>query len=260
MVTICFIGYGIFLSLINPLITIIQRPNYPPYSLSLTAAFAYYIIYKYICDYDYEFLMDSIILERVKEVRYFVKKCWNFNSAKFLEKIKQPKLFNFESILFTFFYILDLFIISTIFLIFIVPYYAMFALFNSLFLLYVLIDGLFRYGREELFNNTFLYYVFIMLSPLILPLISTVVIPFYTIYHHFKAVLVLIYEIYYLYNKNTDGFRNVMEFYLVTIIYTFNVNSDNNYFIYVVCKIKVRKYIVNRVESVYEGFLSYVFI
>ena len=59
--------------------TIIQRPEYPLYSISLTAA----IVHKYLCNYHHieELLMDSLILERTNEITYFVKKCWNFNSS-----------------------------------------------------------------------------------------------------------------------------------------------------------------------------------
>src|ERR1700742_1516331 len=40
IIVIYFIGYGIFLSSVNPLIAIIQRPDYPLYSLSLTVSIA----------------------------------------------------------------------------------------------------------------------------------------------------------------------------------------------------------------------------
>src|SRR6266542_5386350 len=63
------IVYGIFFSLINPLITIMQRPEYPLYSLSLTAAIIH-LIYKYILsDYSIkEILIDSLVLEKIKDV------------------------------------------------------------------------------------------------------------------------------------------------------------------------------------------------
>ncbi|PKC71066.1 hypothetical protein RhiirA1_532250 [Rhizophagus irregularis] len=100
----------------------IQRPGYPLYSLSLTAAIAC-LIYKYKCDYYVdEYLIDTLILEKIKEVLHFVKKCWNFNSAKFLEKIEQTKSYNCESIFFTLIHFLDLSIISMMFFVINIPY------------------------------------------------------------------------------------------------------------------------------------------
>jgi hypothetical protein len=64
------IGYCIFISLINPLIAIIRRPEYPLYPLSSTAAIAH-IIYNYECEYSIEELLISTIFSvRIKEVRY----------------------------------------------------------------------------------------------------------------------------------------------------------------------------------------------
>ncbi|CAG8560252.1 23073_t:CDS:2 [Rhizophagus irregularis] len=57
----------------------IQRPGYPLYSLSLTAAIAC-LIYKYKCDYYVdEYLIDTLILEKIKEVLHFVKKFCRIN-------------------------------------------------------------------------------------------------------------------------------------------------------------------------------------
>ncbi|GES99178.1 hypothetical protein RCL_jg9293.t1 [Rhizophagus clarus] len=259
---ICFIGYGIFLSLINPLMAITQRPGYPLYLLSLTIAVTY-LIYKYTWDYDYEVVMDSLILEKIKEVRYFVKKCWNFNSAKLLEKIRQIKSFNFEPIFLILINTLDLFIISTIFLIIIIPYFAIFALLKSIIMLWDLMNEQFKHGRFNLFNNTFLHYIFIILSPLILSLISIVFIFFYTIYHHYRVILLLVYEIKCFYKQNLykkdDWFRNVMELFLIIIIYQFlNMNIGNNNFIYVVCRIniKLKRCMINEVNCIYDDFES----
>ena len=91
----------------------IQRPEYPFYSLSLTAAVVQLIIYKYIYGYhNEEVLMDSLILEKIKEVKHFVKTCWNFNSIKFLEKIQQYKSSIYELTFFRLIHITDLIIIK----------------------------------------------------------------------------------------------------------------------------------------------------
>lgn len=105
---------------------IIQRPDYPLYSLSLTAA-----IYKCISNYDYEFLTDNSILENIKVI-YFVKKYWNFNSSEFLEKIKQSKLYNCESIFFILIQILDFSILMIS--IIIIPYIITFIFYKATYI------------------------------------------------------------------------------------------------------------------------------
>src|SRR5436190_14942934 len=80
---VIFIVYGIFVNFIYRLIIILLRPEYPIYSLSLTAELIHLI---YQCnledDLDDELLDDSLILDVFKQSAQFMKNCWNFNSIK----------------------------------------------------------------------------------------------------------------------------------------------------------------------------------
>src|SRR6266542_4492033 len=131
---IYFIWYGIFFSLINPLITIIQRPEYPLYSLSFTAAIMH-LIYKYILSGwpVEEILIDSLVFEKIKDVTHFTKQYWHFHSIKFSEKIKQPLPYVYKLIS-LFFYILDFSIIFLIFIMIIIPYKIMLTLIIGIYI------------------------------------------------------------------------------------------------------------------------------
>ncbi|GES99146.1 hypothetical protein RCL_jg9267.t1 [Rhizophagus clarus] len=203
---------------------IIQRPDYPIYSLSLTAAVVY-LIYKYIYDYDYEFLMDTLILEKFNEVIYFVKNCWNFNSD----------IFTLSTIFVS--------IIHTICIIWIVRY----ALISPIMVLghtvYLFKELLKAYKRQDTsYRRKFFYFVslllYIIFLPLFLPLLLAVSIPVCVTGFYLEVVVFkLIDEIIELYKYN-NGFWNVMDIFLI-IIYTFlNIGYDN-YFIYVVCRINL---------------------
>jgi hypothetical protein len=250
IIVIYLIGYGIFFSLINPLMTIIQRPDYPLYTLSLTAAIAH-LIYKYICDYhNYEFLIDFLILEKIKVV-YFIKKCWNFNSVKFLEKIEQIKSYGCELIFFKLIHILD---ITAFFFIMIIPYIIRIII----LILYVIILVLFASFFNTIIPLCFfldkykynlhhikLFYLFlislnVMFIPIIFPLTFIMFLPFYIVYFCFKMTTKLVYKSIELYKKN-DGFYNVIDFFWVITIYSFlDTDLDRNYFIYVICRINVK--------------------
>jgi hypothetical protein len=250
MNVIYLIGYGIFLSLINPLMTIIQRPDYPLYTLSLTAAIAH-LIYKYVIDYyNDEFLTDVLILEKIKFI-YFVKKWWNFNSVKFLEKIEQTKSYGNELIFFKLVNILDIiafffimiipYIIRIIILILYVIILVLFAsFFNTIIPLCFFLDK-YKYNLHHIkLFYLFLISLNVMFIPIIFPLTFIMFLPFYIVYFCFKMTTKLVYKSIELYKKN-DGFYNVIDFFWVITIYSFlDTDLDRNYFIYVICRINVK--------------------
>jgi hypothetical protein len=270
IIVICFIGYGIFLSLVNPLMTFTQRPDYPLNSLSLTVANAH-LIYKYI-KRDYyvdEFLIDTLILEKIKEVIHFVKKCWNFNSAKFLEKIGQTKTHNCELIFIILIHILDLSIISTIFFIICIPYIIYIVI--IILIITTLASWCNTIGPPVLLFNRyrinssyrkFFYFILLLLYTILFPfvfllLFIILIIP-YTFYYYFRMIRKFVYKIIELYLID-DGFCNVMNFFWVSIIFPFiymNINIDSNYFIYVVCRINLRydKHVAEKVRRLLDPF------
>ena len=103
---IIFIGYGIFITLIYRLFLIFLRPEYPLYSLSLTAA-SICLIYQYFYNNSInpitinELLINSLLYEIFEQISQFIKNCWNFNKIKFskkIQKIQKYKLFIIEFI------------------------------------------------------------------------------------------------------------------------------------------------------------------
>jgi hypothetical protein len=227
----------------------IQRPGYPLYSLSLTAAIVY-LIYQYKCDYYVDgYLIDTLILEKIKEILHFVKKCWNFNSAKFLKKIEQTKSYNCELIFFTLIHVihvLDLSIISSIFFVINIPYIIYLAiivlyisivasLINTIDILSLLYNFLYCSIWPDL--SALLFYI--ILFPTIFLLLFIILIPPYTFYCYFETIRGFVCKIIELYKKD-DGFCNVMNFFWVLIIFPFLYLIDNSYFIYVVCRINLR--------------------
>ncbi len=112
-----YIGYSILITLISPLITVIQRPEYSFHSLSSVAALINLTQFSSV-----ELLTDSLILKPFKEVIYFTRNCWNFHSIKISEKILQYKSCLVEFIFLKFIYLFDLFIIFLIHFSLIIPY------------------------------------------------------------------------------------------------------------------------------------------
>jgi hypothetical protein len=231
---IYYIGYSVFISLINPLITIIQRPEYPLYSISSTAAIAC-LFYKYKFGYSIkEFLLGTIFSEKIDEITHFVKECWNFNSLNFQEKIKQSKSHIFESIFYTIINILDLFIITTIFIIIIMinmPYAFIIALFKLLIIIY-----------DEIFTNCkyakfcyFIYFIYFILR--FLWFFTRICLFIYprTIYTLYRKIIEL--------HKRKNGFYIVINLLWVISICPF-LNSDGfcNKFIYIICRINILRY------------------
>ena len=255
--------------LINPLMVIKQRPEYPLYSLSLTAAMAH-LIYKIICDYHAEgFLIDSLILEKIKEVIHFIKKYWNFNSIKFLEKINQSKSYICELIFFTLIHILDLFIIITIFLFIFIPYIiciTIFALILAVFASYIGIKKFYESLLYKYKNNSsykkFFYFILLLLFILLIPYIISLrfigALSNCLIYYYFRMIIMgLIYKTIVLYKQN-NGFCNVMNFFWIIIIYPLLLgrNVDSNYFIYVCFKINIRykQDMIHEVRNIFDPF------
>ena len=227
------IGYGIFFSLVNPLITIIQRPEYPFYSLSLTAAIMH-LIYKYIlsgCPVE-EILIDSLILEKIKDVTHFTKRYWHFHSIKFSEKIKHPKLYVCKLISLLISYILDFSIIFLILIMIIVPYIIMFILIWS-----ICVSAHVTFTIIHDTHNKFYYFILIITIPFVFFCIF-VIANLYGYYLGFKEILNIfyIYKIFKLY-KNNNGFYDMMGLFWVFIIIPFLKFKDS---IYVYFRINIR--------------------
>lgn len=232
--TIYSIGYAIFFSLINPLITIIQRPGYPLYSLSPTAAIIH-LIYKYIYNHSIEeFLLDFLLLEKIKEV----KQHCHFHPLKFPEIIKQ-----FKSI----FIILDFFIIFLILIIIIIPDLiistTILVIFYSLMLSYdlslkLLINN-YKFSSSYIKFWYLLLLIFVPFSYITLFIILLIVYNLYGICWYFKVIARIFSKAIEIYYKNdNNGFYDVIDFFWAIIIEPF-LSNGNEVYIYVCFRINL---------------------
>lgn len=126
IIVIYFIWYGIFLS-INDDHTKTWLPNLFTF-LNGRHCTDYYID---------EFLIDASVLEKIRDVLYFVKKCWNFNSVKFLKKIKLINSYNSEIMFFILIQILDISTLSIILIIINIIRIPLHILFTIKFVLFI---------------------------------------------------------------------------------------------------------------------------
>src|SRR4051794_10119299 len=131
--TLLFVGYSIFITLVVPLATIMERPEYPVYSLSSMTALIR-IIYKCFCSNDsiYGLLTDSLLFRPFKNAMFFTKHFWLFNSMNVSEKIRRYKLFVCQLIVRKLINLLDLFILILTFTLIIIPYSYIFGSFVTL--------------------------------------------------------------------------------------------------------------------------------
>src|ERR1051325_10983475 len=214
------VGYGIFFSLINPLITIVQRHEYPLSSLSLMAAIVQ-LSYKYIFSYSIEeILIDSLIIGRIKEVVHFTKHYWRFHFVKFPEKIKQCKPLFFTSI-----FLLDWIIILSIFIVIIVPQIFTITFLGIIFLSPIIVVPFYLewllMENIDYQNGQYIKFIqsalLLIVSIIILIIISPLII-FY-LYLYFSSVVIRIFfRVIEFYEENDDGFYNVMDFLLIIIL------------------------------------------
>lgn len=224
-----FVVYGIFISLINPLITITQRPEYPIHSLSLIAAIVS-LIYKYINGYPIEeILIDFLLSEKIKDIIDFTKQYW-----KYPEKFKQStKSYLGELIFSLIIYIsefLDFFIIFPIFIMIIIPYIIVSVLILAT---YVTIDTSFDIGYNH--NNKFRYILLIISTPFIF-LFTLIITNSYGFYWEFKIIIGIFYKIFNFYKNSNNGFYDVINLFWVIIISPILIFED---FFYMYFKINL---------------------
>lgn len=236
---ICSIGYCIFISLVNPLIIIIQRSEYPLYSLSLTAAIIR-LIYKYTSDYSNEDnLTDSLVLERIREIMLFIKNYWYFNSVKISKRIKLHDSYICKFMIIKSIWILDLITIISI-IILILPYIILLIITYSLMFrikLYNFINGLLSSLLHK-FTRRKLYY-FMLLFLFILAILAYIFLCLFSI----SLVLLIITSILYsiitksieLYIRN--GFYDVIALIWVIVIEPFLEIED---IIYICCGVEIK--------------------
>jgi len=119
------IGFNIFITLINPIIIVLQRSEYPFHSISLTAALLNHV-HQYFGERSFnELLIDSPILGTLKVSIDFMKSYWHFNSLKVTERIRFHESSISEFIISKLINLSDILTISLIFISIIIPFIIM---------------------------------------------------------------------------------------------------------------------------------------
>jgi hypothetical protein len=224
---IVFIGYSTFFILIYRLIIAFIRPEYPLYSLSLTAAL-FHIIYKYYHESLSigELLNYSLIFEVYKQKVEFTRNFWNFNSIKISKKIQYYyKIFIIKWIILKLITFIDLNVIFLIYLLIIIPYVTIMKLISTIYCWFG-IPYIFTYEAfNEFFNNLesisskikcFTLSIFIPFHYLFIFILCLICSSFIGICWTIERLVKIFFSI--IKSFNNYGFYFIMDYYWIIII------------------------------------------
>lgn len=265
---ITFIAYIIFITIINPIVTIARRPEYPFYLISSTAAIAR-LIYQQFCEHsdDKNLLIDSLIFKPINDSIEFSKECWNFHSSKFPEKKVNIGVIIMSLIILLLVFLFDLITIFIAYILVVLFYLTMVV---SIFIIVkyfvTLFDISIEISKKSIENilKNHKRWISIIVLIFILPLsfivsigMFPIIFLFYIIFYVLINIIILTFKVMYKMG-HTSYYYDIMSFFWAIIIKPFltsdfNMSAEMELFIYNIFGINITysKELVKEVNKYY---------
>jgi hypothetical protein len=266
---ITFISFIIFITLINPIMVIARRPEYPFYLLSSTAAIVR-LIYQLFFEHsdDYGLFIDSLIFKPINESIEFSKECWKFHSSKLPDKSSlNPGVLLILLMLILLIFLFDLITIFIAYILIILFYLTIVvSIFITVKYFVTLFDITAEISKKSIENITRKHKIWISIIVLIfiLPLsfvVSVAMFPIIFIFYFIFYVLIniLILACLLMYKMTYCSYYDIMSFFWAIIIKPFltsdfSISAGMELFFYNVCgisNIAYNKELVKEVNKYY---------